>query len=396
MSTISYIRHWHSRQIWYESTPPPKKKIKSHFKLFAWNQNQCYCQNTVCRIKLNPSVFYTLRGNTSGFDLLACTNAQGLWSKIAIYSAWWKPAGVALCFCPRAEASVLLSELLFSHIVHLSVCVPPASQMNMLGDISKHFQDAQLCSMCVPGLQDKLVRWVPWDLLSSWTDFWFLTPVRLPVAQTAGMSEGHLGGAFSLLAAAAVALGPTPTGTKSDLHPPGSGASFSPLWLTGCALTPWGATRQLKPGMLVCLTCSFCHTQQPVPDWLRSAASLGLLLSRHTLPCAYCFLLTEEIVKKEGNITQTLRPKSHQHKDESQSLLSCTATSAKQWFALHVTENASPYKIETAEKCLAANRAPLWTFNWGTCAEASLSDQFVSSFSLVSKKLSNHIDADLH
>lgn len=188
-------------------------------------------KKTVCRTKFNPSMFYTLRRNTSGLDLLACSNAQGLWSKTAIYSAWWKPAGVALCLCPRAEASVHLSELCFSQIEHSSVCVPPASQMNMLADISKHFQAAHPCSMCVPGLQDKLVKWVPWDLLSSRPDFWFLPPVRLPVAQTAGISDGHLGGfsAFSLLAALAMALGPTLTG---------SGASFSPLWLTGCALTP--------------------------------------------------------------------------------------------------------------------------------------------------------------
>lgn len=148
--------------------------------------------------------------------MLACTNAQRLWSKTVIYSAWWKPAGVALSFCPRAEASVHLSELCFSQIVHSSVCVPPASQMNVLGDISKHFQDAQPCSTCVPGLQDKLVEWVPWDLLSSRPDFWFLTSVRLPVAQTAGISAGHLGGvsAFSLLAALAMTLGPRLTGSR--------------------------------------------------------------------------------------------------------------------------------------------------------------------------------------
>lgn len=65
---------------------------------------------------------------------------------------------MALCFCPRAEAPVHLSELHFSQTVHSSVCVPPASQMNMLGGISKPFRDAQPCSMCVPDSQDKAVK----------------------------------------------------------------------------------------------------------------------------------------------------------------------------------------------------------------------------------------------
>lgn len=104
---------------------------------------------------------------------------------------------MALCLCPRMEAPVHLGELRFSQIVHLSECVSLASQMDVLGGISKHFQDAHPCTMCVSGSQDMSVKWVPWDLPASWPNFSFLTPVRLPMgmtAQTAGISNGHLGG----------------------------------------------------------------------------------------------------------------------------------------------------------------------------------------------------------
>lgn len=78
---------------------------------------------------------------------------------------------MALCPCPRTQAPVHLAELRFSQIVHSSECVSLVSQMNMLGGISKRFQDAHPCSMCVSRLQDKSVKWVPWDLPPSRPDF---------------------------------------------------------------------------------------------------------------------------------------------------------------------------------------------------------------------------------
>lgn len=116
--------------------------------------------------------------------------------------------------------------------IHLSVCPlqPKWICWVILASISKLPSPAAcVCQAC-------RINWSSGCLgicclLGQIFDFWFLPPVRLPVAQTAGISDGHLGGvsAFSLLAALAMTLGRSLTG---------SGASFSPLWLTGCALAP--------------------------------------------------------------------------------------------------------------------------------------------------------------
>jgi len=76
---------------------------------------------------------------------------------------------VALCLCPRMEAPVHLAELHFSQIVHSSESL--ASQKNVLGDVSKHLQDAHPWSMCVSGSQEESVKGVPWGLPASQANF---------------------------------------------------------------------------------------------------------------------------------------------------------------------------------------------------------------------------------
>lgn len=195
MPTFSYLRRICARSLKILVWITPKNHVLNYSLKKSTNVGAK--KKKICRIKKTPLCFITLRRSTPGLDLLACTNGQGLWSKTAIYPARWETAGVALCLCPRTEAPVHLAELRFSQIVYSSECVSLASQMNVLGGISEHFQDAYPCSMCVSGSQDKSVKWVPWDLPASWPNFWFLTPVRLPMsmtAQTVGISNGHLGG----------------------------------------------------------------------------------------------------------------------------------------------------------------------------------------------------------
>lgn len=189
------------------------------------------------------------------------------------------------------EASLHLAEPHFSQIVHSSECVSLASQINVLGGIIKHFQDAHPCSMCVSGSQNKSVKWVPWDLPASRPNFWFLTPVRLPMdmtAQTVGISNGHLHGVSGIQ--------PLGNGFRSHPHrqkvwftsPPlehhfllsdspavlyylagairvgQGGLSVCPRWLvppsvpTRLLQTVWGAEAAVSPGSLL-------SAQQPDP-----------------------------------------------------------------------------------------------------------------------------------
>lgn len=193
--------------------------------------------------------------------------------------------------------------------------------------------------MCVSGSQNKSVKWVPWDLPASRPNFWFLTPVRLPMgmtAQTAGISNGHLGGVSGIQP-----LGSPSNGFRS--HPYRQKVWFAspPLehrfLLSDSPAVPRylaGAIRQRRSGRFVCLsqaTCSFSCTRLS-EEWRPPAAvSPVSLLSAQQPDPALCLLpafLWGDTEKGRKYYTKQLRSKSHQHKrDEPQSLFSCIAIS---------------------------------------------------------------------
>lgn len=158
--------------------------------------------------------------------------------------------------------------------------------------------------------------------------------------------------------------------------------------------------------MLVCLTCSLIPTSLSQTDWGVQVTGCNVPWVPPKCPadrpCPYCFLLTEEIVKKEGNITQ-------RHK--GQKVISTKMSPSPCWVALQ--------PLQGNDLCFMSLKAPLhikwrkyrnvWlhighhcpqlfsilvtlqvrsTLSWDACAEANLSDWFVSSFRLVSKELS--------